>query len=91
MPAKKRATRRGWVDPDDAPEWSQEQFDRAEVALGGRIVSPAQGTITRARPAEEGRCESSYSYPAVASCVGTFSGDRTRLADADRRGATQVG
>ena len=49
MPVKKRAMRRGWVDPDDAPEWSQEQFDRAEVALGGKIVSPAQGTITRAR------------------------------------------
>src|SRR5579862_7806062 len=45
----------------------------------------------RARPAEEGRCESSYSYPAVASCVGTFSCDRTGLADADRRGAAQVG
>jgi uncharacterized protein (DUF4415 family) len=40
--------RRGWVDPDEAPEWSQEQFERAEVALGGKIVSPA-GTITRAR------------------------------------------
>jgi uncharacterized protein (DUF4415 family) len=49
MPVKKRAMRRVWVDPDDAPEWSQEQFDRAEVALGGKIVSPAQGTITRAR------------------------------------------
>jgi hypothetical protein len=49
MPAKKRATRRGWVDPDDAPEWSREQFDRAEVALGGKVVNPAQGTITRAR------------------------------------------
>jgi uncharacterized protein (DUF4415 family) len=49
MPVKKRATRRAWVDPDDAPEWSPEQFDRAEVALGGEIVSPAQGTITRRR------------------------------------------
>jgi uncharacterized protein (DUF4415 family) len=49
MPAKKRAMRRAWVDPDDAPEWSQEQFDRAAVAVGGKIVSPAQGTITRRR------------------------------------------
>ncbi len=49
MPAKERATRRVWVDPDDAPEWSQEQFDRAEIAIGGEVVSPAQGTLRRRR------------------------------------------
>jgi uncharacterized protein (DUF4415 family) len=49
MPAKKPAIRRAWVDPDDASEWSQEQFDRAELAVGGRVVRPAQGTLTRPR------------------------------------------
>jgi len=49
MPGKKRATKRVWVDPDDAPEWSKQQFDRAEVAVGGRVISPAQGTLTRPR------------------------------------------
>lgn len=49
MPAKKRALRRVWVDPEDAPQWTQEQFDRAEVALGGDILEPAQGTLTRPR------------------------------------------
>jgi len=49
MPAKKRATRRVWVDPDDAPEWTKEQFDRAEIAIGGKVASPAQGTLTRPR------------------------------------------
>jgi uncharacterized protein (DUF4415 family) len=49
MPVKKRATRRGWVDPDDAPEWTQQQFDRAEVAVGGKVIAPAQGTLTRPR------------------------------------------
>jgi uncharacterized protein (DUF4415 family) len=49
MPAKKNATRRAWVDPDDMPEWSQDQFDRAEVAIGGKVVVPAQGTLTRPR------------------------------------------
>jgi uncharacterized protein (DUF4415 family) len=49
MPAKKRATRRVWVDPDDAPEWTQRQFDRAEASLGGEVLSPAQGTLTRPR------------------------------------------
>jgi uncharacterized protein (DUF4415 family) len=49
MPAEKRAIRRVWFDPDDAPEWTKEQFDRAEIAVGGKVVSPAQGTLTRPR------------------------------------------
>jgi uncharacterized protein (DUF4415 family) len=49
MPEKKRAIRRAWVDPDDAPEWSQEQFDRAEIAVGGKVVRAAQGMLTRPR------------------------------------------
>lgn len=49
MTVKKRATRRGWVDPDDGSEWTREQFDRAEVAFGGEVISPARGTLTRPR------------------------------------------
>lgn len=49
MRGKKHATRRSWVDPDDAPGWTQEQFERAEVSVGGRVVRPARGTLTRPR------------------------------------------
>jgi uncharacterized protein (DUF4415 family) len=49
MPAKKPASKRVWVDSDDAPEWTKEQFDRAETAVGGKVVQPAQGTLTRPR------------------------------------------
>jgi uncharacterized protein (DUF4415 family) len=49
MPAKKPASKRVWVDPDDAPEWTEKQFDRAEIAIGGEVVQPAQGTLTRPR------------------------------------------
>src|SRR5271155_4974903 len=49
MPGKKRGSRPGWVDPDAAPEWTQEQFDRAEMAVGAEVVSPANGTLTRPR------------------------------------------
>lgn len=49
MPAKKRASRRNFVDPDDAPEWTADQFARAEVASGGTVARPAQGTLTRPR------------------------------------------
>ena len=49
MPAKKRGSNRVWVDPDDAPEWTEEQFDRAEIAVGDKVVRAAQGTLTRPR------------------------------------------
>ena len=38
-----------WVDPDDAPVWSDDAFARAEVAVGGEVIKPAQGTLTRRR------------------------------------------
>lgn len=37
------------VDPDDASVWSDEAFDRAEVAVGGEVIKPATGTLTRRR------------------------------------------
>jgi uncharacterized protein (DUF4415 family) len=49
MPAKKRGSKRAWVDPDDALEWTEDQFDRAELAVGGKVVEPAQGTVSRPR------------------------------------------
>jgi uncharacterized protein (DUF4415 family) len=49
MPAKKRGSKTVWIDPDDAPEWTEEQFERAEIAVGGKLVRPAQGTLTRPR------------------------------------------
>lgn len=36
-----------WIDPDDAPEWTDVMFDRAEFSLGDRVVRPASGTLTR--------------------------------------------
>jgi uncharacterized protein (DUF4415 family) len=36
-----------WVDPDDAPEWTDEAFARAELAVGGKVIRPASGTLTR--------------------------------------------
>jgi uncharacterized protein (DUF4415 family) len=35
-----------WVDPDDAPELTDEWFDRAEIRIGERV-------IRRGRPAGE--------------------------------------
>ena len=47
MPVKGKNTSTGWTDPDDAPEWSVDVFDRAAVHDGDQLVRPAQGTLTR--------------------------------------------
>ncbi len=47
MRAKRKSSRSSWVDPDDAPEWTDDQFDRAEIAIGGIVIRPANGTLTR--------------------------------------------
>lgn len=35
-------------DDEDTPEWTDDQLDRAEPAIGGKVVRPADGTLTRA-------------------------------------------
>lgn len=35
-----------YVDPDDAPEWTAEIFDRAEIKDGDAVIKPATGTLT---------------------------------------------
>jgi len=47
MTRKPDASLPAW-DDEDTPEWTDEQLDRAEVAIGGTVVRPAQGTLTRA-------------------------------------------
>ena len=34
-----------WVDPDDAPEWSDNVFKRAEVRDNGKLIRAATGTL----------------------------------------------
>ena len=44
MPAKSKSSsrtsteRKPWVDPDDAPEWTEEMVARAEISEGDRII-----------------------------------------------------
>jgi uncharacterized protein (DUF4415 family) len=44
---KKRNTKTEWVDPDDAPELTDEFFERAEISINGRVIRPANGTLTK--------------------------------------------
>ncbi len=51
MPRNEKHTQEPWTDPDDAPEWSSEVFERAEFRRGAELVRPATGTLTkRGRP-----------------------------------------
>jgi uncharacterized protein (DUF4415 family) len=47
MTANGKDTSPGWTDPDDAPEWTDDVFDRAAFHDGDKLVRPAQGTLTR--------------------------------------------
>lgn len=47
MGASKSNTDDSW-DPDTPPEWPDEVWDRAEFAIGGKVVRKATGTLTRA-------------------------------------------
>ena len=59
MIEKKRASRRIWVDSDDAPEWTDDQWDRAEIAVGGVVIRPANGTLAKpGRPKSAARKKS---------------------------------
>ncbi len=51
MPRNVGTTKEPWIDPDDAPAWSEDVFERAEVRKGDAILRPATGTLTkRGRP-----------------------------------------
>jgi uncharacterized protein (DUF4415 family) len=47
MTESKPDTRTEWVDPDDAPEWTEEMFAAAEFRVGGRLIRPATGVLTK--------------------------------------------
>ena len=36
-----------WIDPDDAPELTDDFFDRAAIWHGDKLIRPANGTLTR--------------------------------------------
>ena len=50
MSANKKPSPPDWTD-DDLPEWSADQWDRAELSIGDNVIRPAQGTLKkRGRP-----------------------------------------
>ena len=50
MTESKSSSEDSWVDPDDAPEWTDEMFDRAEIRIGDKVIRPGRprGSAKRA-------------------------------------------
>lgn len=34
-----------WIDPDDAPEWTDEMAEHAELSVGEKVIRPATGYL----------------------------------------------
>ncbi len=47
MTEGKPDTAREWVDPDEAPEWTDEMSDMAQISVGGKVIQPATGVLTK--------------------------------------------
>lgn len=47
MQMSEKNTATSWVDPDDAPKWTREVFERAELRDGDTVIREAAGTLTR--------------------------------------------
>ncbi|HOB14816.1 MAG TPA: BrnA antitoxin family protein [Novosphingobium sp.] len=46
MTVKNASSPPNW-DDDDLPEWTEDQFARAQLSIGGKVVRHAQGTLTK--------------------------------------------
>ncbi|WBO21611.1 BrnA antitoxin family protein [Sphingomonas abietis] len=63
MTESKRAIDSDWIDPDDAPEWTEEMWDTAQVSIGDKVIRPATGyigpggVVVRGRPPARARAK----------------------------------
>lgn len=53
MPKKKNATATAWVDPDDAPELTEEMLDRADFYVGDKLIKRGRGRPRIEKPKEQ--------------------------------------
>ena len=93
MNAKTPNTTQPWVDPDDAPELTDELFEKGVWKIGDRVVPREEGEIAmreavrRGRPKAESRKMAltvRYDADIVAAFKATGAGWQTRMNDALR-------
>ncbi|MDO9225766.1 MAG: BrnA antitoxin family protein [Pseudomonadota bacterium] len=88
MNAKLPVTTSTWVDPDDAPELTEEWIEKGTYRIGGKVVSPEEGKaafremLRRGRPKAETVKESltvRYDADIVAAFRSSGPGWQTRM------------
>lgn len=91
MSGNKHAVKSTWVDPDDAPELTDEWFEKATPMIGDRVVSKeefaAAVALRRGRPKAESRklaLTVRYDADVVAAFKATGAGWQTRMNEALR-------
>jgi uncharacterized protein (DUF4415 family) len=47
MNAKEKSMKPSWIDPDEAPELTEEVAARAQISIGGKVIRKATGTLTK--------------------------------------------
>lgn len=47
MPASKQNTASEWIDPDDAPELTDEMLDMGQISQGGTVIRRATDVLTK--------------------------------------------
>ena len=84
-----------WDDPD-LPEWTEEMFEVAEYAVGGKVIRPATGYLAadgvrRGRPPQRGVAKRQVTLRLDADVVDRFRaggpGWQSRINDALRKAA----
>lgn len=85
MSENNAVTASSWVDPDDAPEWTDAMFDRAELRLGETV-------LRRGRPPGETKTQVSLRIDndVLARFRADGPGWQTRMNDALRWLATRA-
>lgn len=84
MTEREKDTKGAWIDPDDAPEWTDEMFDRAQLSVGGIVIREATGTLTkRGRPPVAGEAKQQVTLRLAPTVIRHFretgAGWQTRL------------
>ncbi|SKA40443.1 BrnA antitoxin of type II toxin-antitoxin system [Enhydrobacter aerosaccus] len=49
MQRKRKPSKAPWIDPDDGPPLTKEMVRRGQIAVGGKIVRPADGVLVNDR------------------------------------------
>ena len=95
MSASKKSTDDSW-DPDTAPEIPDDAWEWAQISVGGKVIRPATGTLTkRGRPSAGAQPKQQVTLRLPRDVLGHFKaggpGWQTRISDLLSRHVREVG